>query len=63
MLDDELQLAAQMHATAKHSLPAWRKRALGLLRELKRRLEPFTAHLRTFKRRRLPVSQPRETWA
>ena len=48
MLDDDLQFAAQMHVADKRSLPAWRKRALGLLKELKRRLEPVTAHLRTF---------------
>jgi hypothetical protein len=37
-----------MHAREKDSLGSWRKRALGMLRELKRRWAPVTEQLRSF---------------
>lgn len=40
--DTDLQFAAYLHAREKDSLSSWRRRALGILRELKRRWTPVT---------------------
>ena len=45
--DTDLQFAACMHAREKDSLSSWRRRALGILRELKRRWAPVTDGLRS----------------
>jgi hypothetical protein len=45
--DTDLQFAAYMHAREKDSLSSWRRRALGILRELKRRWAPVTDRLRS----------------
>ena len=42
VVDTDLQFAAYMHAQEKDSLGPWRRRALGMLRELKRRWAPVT---------------------
>ena len=46
VMDSDLQFAAYMHAQEKDSLGAWRSRALGMLRELKRRWAPVSDRLR-----------------
>ena len=46
VIDSDLQFAAYMHAQAKNSLDAWRERALGMLRELKRRWASVSDRLR-----------------
>ena len=47
VVDTDLQFAAYMHAREKDSLGSWRRRALGMLRELKRRWAPVTDKLRS----------------
>ena len=48
LLDDDLRFAAWTSACLKASLVEHRKRAVGVLRELKRRLTSVTTHLRSF---------------
>ena len=46
VVDTDLQFAAYLHAQEKDSLGAWRRRALCMLRGLKRRWAPVTDQLR-----------------
>ena len=48
LLDEDLRFAAWASAHLKDSLVAFRKGAVGVLRELKRRLTSVTEHLRSF---------------
>ena len=45
--DTDLQFAAYLYAREKDSLSSWRRRALGILRGLKRRWTPVTDKLRS----------------
>lgn len=47
ILDQDLQFAAHLHATARGHLRQWRRRAMGALKELQQRWKPVTAILRT----------------